>query len=74
MDVRVTFYAQTGYNLSDEPASDTVIDMNDHWDMSRIIKEYDPGNRNNVDLKVELSDADSRRVDYIKLSINPLKT
>ena len=40
--LKCTFYRFTGYNPNDEPASDSVIEQNQHFDMSLYIKEYEP--------------------------------
>ncbi len=68
--VQVTFYARTGYSFSDEPASDTVINLNEHWDMSQAVVMHDPANKTRTQIKVEITDEDLSRVDYIKLSEN----
>ncbi len=66
--IEVTFYARTGYSYSDEPASDAVIDMNEHWNMPSTIQSLNPENIPNNALKVWLSNSDLHRVDYIKLT------
>ncbi len=64
--VEVTYYARTGYSLSDEPESDAVIDLNEHWTDPIEIKEADISNL--TDIKVNLTDEELDTVDYIKLS------
>ncbi len=68
--VQVTFYAYTGYSFSDEPASDAVIDLNEHWAMPAAIVMHDPAHKTTAQIKVEMTDTDLQRVDYIKLSEN----
>lgn len=64
--IEVTYYIRTGYSLSDEPASDTVIDLNTHWTDPLEIKETDISNL--TEIKVNLTDDELDSVDYIKLS------
>ncbi len=64
--VELTYYEYTGYNMSDEPASDAVINQNAHWTATVELKEYDPGNLQQ--LKTNLNDDEVRRVDYIKVT------
>lgn len=63
--LELTYYARTGYNPSDEPISDAVIDLNEHWTASLPLKEYDPSSLQEI--KVKLSDDDLHRVDYLKI-------
>lgn len=62
--IEITFYARTGYTPSDEPASDSVIDLNEHWTSPDLIKEYDAGHLPQI--KVKLTDEELHIVDYIK--------
>ena len=64
--VEVTYYARTGYSLADEPQSDEIIDLNEHWTDPLEIKETDISNL--TDVKVSLTDDELDVVDYIKLS------
>lgn len=64
--LQCTFYRFTGYNPNDEPASDSVIEQNQHFDMPLYIKEYEP--RKLQQIKITISDADLETVDYLKIT------
>ncbi len=66
--LRVTFYKRTGYSMSDEPASDAVIEQNEHFDMNKNLVEYDASNRSQQAIKVEASDDDLLLIDYVKFT------
>lgn len=64
--LKITFYRFTGYSPNDEPANDSVIDANAHWDMPVYIKEYDPHKLTQI--KVQINDSDMETVDYLKIT------
>ena|GEM_PF-3885649 len=63
--LEITYYERTGYNPSDEPANDAVINLNAHWTAPPLLKDYDP--RSIQNLKVRLSDDDLRKIDFVKI-------
>lgn len=62
--VEFTYYLRTGYSFSDEPASDAVIEMNEHWAAQLQTKEYDAGRLGQIN--VQLTDDELREIDYLK--------
>lgn len=64
--LKITFYRFTGYSPNDEPANDSVIDANAHWDMPVYIKEYNPHKLTQI--KVQINDSDMETVDYLKIT------
>lgn len=64
--LKITFYRFTGYSPNDEPANDSVIDSNAHWDMPVYIKEYNPHKLTQI--KVQINDSDMETVDYLKIT------
>lgn len=64
--LRLTFYKSTGYSPNDEPASDAIIDANEHFDSPLLLKEYQPLKLNA--LKVKISDEDIESADYLKIT------
>lgn len=64
--LKITFYRFTGYSPNDEPANDSVIDLNAHWDMPVYIKEYNPHKLTQI--KVQINDSDMETVDYLKIT------
>lgn len=63
--LEITYYAHTGYNPSDEPASDAVINLNEHWTASLHLKEYNPSGLQTIN--VHLTDDELHRVDFLKI-------
>lgn len=63
--LEITFYARTGYSMNDEPASDAVIELNEHWTMPLLLKEYDPHTLQEI--LVQLDDNTLKITDYIKI-------
>lgn len=64
--LKITFYRFTGYSPNDEPANDSVIASNAHWDMPVYIKEYNPHKLTQI--KVQINDSDMETVDYLKIT------
>ena len=63
--LELTYYLRTGYNPSDEPADDAVIEQNEHWTSPMLLKEYDPEKLSTI--KVRLTDEQLKPIDYLKI-------
>lgn len=63
--LELTYYLYTGYNPNDEPASDAVIDANEHFTSPLHLKEYDPVKLNAI--HVQLTDDALKAADYLKI-------
>ena len=63
--LEITYYARTGYNPSDEPANDAVINLNENWTAPLLLKEYTPCSLQEI--KLDLTDDDLHKVDFLKI-------
>lgn len=64
-NIQVTFYKNTGYSFANEPASDSVVNMNETVVMSASIREKNPWKLDKI--TVQVSESNVIGIDYIKV-------